>query len=84
MALWDSYNFENEKMMSLQFRGRDHILQRQLGHDLAEGDMQGPMDRALRASEGRMILFEFAEFGSLFRLLKKVSSPVTDDNDPRR
>ncbi|KAJ4404551.1 hypothetical protein N0V82_010480 [Gnomoniopsis sp. IMI 355080] len=74
MALSPSKNFNNERIMSL----------RQLGVDLAQGDMQNAMDSALRGAESRMIMFEFAEFGSLSSLLKKFSEPVTTANDPRK
>lgn len=41
------------------------------------------MDQALQAADSRLMLFEFAQFGSLGSFLKKVMVPVTDANDPR-
>lgn len=61
------------------------MLQRLFGPDMLPGNPEGAaaIDQALAVAESRMMLFEFAEYGSLQSLLKKVSLPVRTADDPR-
>lgn len=71
-------------MLWQRFKGQYHLLQRQFGEDLVPGNPQlaAEINQALEVAESRMMMFEFAEFGSLGALLKKVSDPVKGPGDP--
>lgn len=58
-----------------QFRGQDHILQRMTAADLGLPDGLRNYAQAVLNDE-RLMLFEFAKYGSLGGLLKKASIPT--------
>lgn len=61
------------------------MLQRLFGEDLLPGnpDQAAVINQALQVAESRLLLFEFAQYGSLGSVLKRVSEPVREGGDVR-